>query len=195
MQAWIKKILAIVRSGVSRMFAAREDNSKADVVAVLREVNLLSALTRRQLFHIASSLHRRHYKRDEIIYYEGDPGLGLYIVEDGTVDLVSSSPPSDSSPSILGSNQVFGVASMFGDVRREETARATQQTSLLGLFSPELKSLVRRNPAVGSALLMVLAEYLAETAVNNSRDYRSLAASISAQGSSDTPAAIVTESQ
>jgi CRP-like cAMP-binding protein len=167
LQSIYKRTISAARRYSSRIFVAKEDENLVEFVATLREVDIFKTLTRRQLMSIASAFHRRHYKRGEVIYYQGDPGLGLYIVEEGVVTLSVVDDNEEVSTSELGRNEAFGIVSMFADVRRHESATATTQASLLGLFSPELKSLVRRNPTNGAAVLQVLAEFLAETHSSN----------------------------
>lgn len=159
----IKQLSAQAKAVYSRLFAPKIDEETMQFVSVLQNVDLFSPLTKRQLVRLAPAFHRRHYKRDEVIYYQGDPGLGLYVVESGTVSLDFEMNDGTSTPlATLNSNQVFGVVSTWGDIRRQETARATAQTSVLGLFSPELKSVIRRSPALGAAVLNLLVQHIAE---------------------------------
>lgn len=162
----LKQLPEQIKSIYGRFFAPKLDEETLQFVKVLQNVDLFSPLTKRQLVKLAPAFHRRHYKRDEVIYYQGDPGLGLYVIESGSVSLDFESSTGSSAPAVLSPFQTFGVVSTCGDIRRQETARATSQTSVLGLFSPELKSVIRRSPALGAAVLHLLVQHMAELHVS-----------------------------
>ncbi len=163
MPSYSKRIPASIRAIYGKFFAPKEDEETIQILNTLQNVDLFNPLTRRQLLGLAPAFHRRHYKRDEVIYYQGDPGLGLYVVESGSVTLAFEEGTGDVYDAItLGPNQTFGIVSTYGDIRRQETARAVTQTSVLGLFAPELKSVIRRKPALGAAVLLLLVQHIAE---------------------------------
>ncbi len=55
---------------------------------LLSEVPAFGQLTVRELRQIAAIVHRREYEAGEFIFYQGDPGLGMYVIEEGTVAIV-----------------------------------------------------------------------------------------------------------
>ncbi|WP_292656629.1 Crp/Fnr family transcriptional regulator [Nitratifractor sp.] len=58
----------------------------------LREVQLFSKLSEKHLEEIREHAVIRSYRRESIVFYEGDRGEYLYIVLDGTVKLYKTSP-------------------------------------------------------------------------------------------------------
>jgi len=111
---------------------------------------------------MAAATHRRTYRRGESLYYEGDPGLGLYVIESGRVRLVSDAEPDQSRKLCeLEPHSMFGVLSILGDFRRLETAKTMTEARLLGFFRPDLKNVLRRSPRAGSEITMTLARHLA----------------------------------
>lgn len=161
-----KNIINAVRIGYRRMFQRQEDARTRAVVEVLKAMPLFQDMAWGTVWELAGVLHQRRYKRDEFIYYEHDPGIGMYIVQQGMVRLLAE----DENNNVhelrqVSENDFFGALSLMGDFRRMETAQAVTETRVLGLFSPDLKTLLKRNPTVGAAVINALAKHLAEQQV------------------------------
>ncbi len=60
----------------------KEDDS---LEKLLSGVPIFSQLTSRELSQVISIVHRRQYAADETIFTQGDPGLGMYVIEKGEV--------------------------------------------------------------------------------------------------------------
>ena len=145
-----------------RIFVPRSDSNLRGVTETLKKVALFHGLSRRVLRDLAESVHTRDYRRDEFIYFERDPGLGMYVVQQGRVRLLVE----DDAGSVhelrqVTDGEIFGKISLLGDYRRMETAQAVIETRVIGLFRPDLKTIVKRHPASGAAVLDVLARNLA----------------------------------
>lgn len=161
-----KNIINAVRIGYRRMFQRQEDARTRAVVEVLKAMPLFQDMAWGTVWELAGVLHQRRYKRDEFIYYEHDPGIGMYIVQQGMVRLLAEDENSNVHElRQVSENDFFGALSLMGDFRRMETAQAVTETYVLGLFSPDLKTLLKRNPTVGAAVMNALAKHLAEQQV------------------------------
>lgn len=157
------QVINALRSGYRNAFRRQESEKMRVAVETLRHVSLFRGLSRSALRDLAEVMHHRRYRRDEFIYYENDPGLGVYLVRRGRVRLLAE----DDHGAVHEIRQVdeyafFGEISLLGDFRRLETAQALTDTDVLGFFSPDLKTLLKRNPAVGAAVAMALARHLAQ---------------------------------
>lgn len=155
-----------------RLFQRRLDSRTREIAERLREVPAFSHLSSSALYAMADVTHRRTYRRGESLYYEGDPGLGLYIVESGRVRLVTERAP-ESPLELRGieAGGMIGGLSLLGDFRRLETAETTSEAQVLGFFRPDLKNVMRRNPKVGMEITMALARHLAAQHVELIRRY------------------------
>ena len=157
-----RRFIHTLRDTYRRMFRRQEDARTNEVVEVLKQVSLFKGFSRSALRELAEILHRRDYKRDEFIYYEHDPGLGLYIVQRGKVRLVAEDEKGKTHElRQVTENEFFGTLSLVGEFRRMETAQAVSETRVLGFFSPDLKTMLKRNPPVGAAIVASLARHLA----------------------------------
>lgn len=145
-----------------RLFQHRLDPQTREIVEILRAVPALGHLSSSTLYAMAGATHRRSYRRGESLYYEGDPGLGLYIVETGRIRLVSESEPGRIHElREVGANEIFGIFSLLGDFRRFETAETVTEARVLGFFRPDLKNVMRRSPRAGARIIMALARHVA----------------------------------
>ncbi|MFB6248207.1 MAG: Crp/Fnr family transcriptional regulator [Salinibacter sp.] len=145
-----------------RLFRRRLDTHTREVATVLQSVPAFERLSSRALYAMASATHRRTYRRGESLYYEGDPGLGLYVVESGCVRLISDAGPNRSRElRELEASSMFGELSILGDFNRLETAETITEARVLGFFRPDLKNVMRRNPKAGAEIVMALARRVA----------------------------------
>lgn len=145
-----------------RFFASNDDPKIAEAVETLKQVPMLRGLSRGALRVLANAMHQRDYRRDEFLYYEDDPGLGMYVVQRGRVRLlVEEKDGPIHELRQIGENEVFGKLSLLGDLRRVESAQAMMDTRVLGFFRPDLKTVMKRHPAVGAAFLEAISRNLA----------------------------------
>jgi CRP-like cAMP-binding protein len=144
------------------VFRRRLNARTQEVVDTLRSVPAFQALSSSALYAMAEACHRRSYRRGETLYYEGDPGLGLYVVEEGDIRLVTEPEPGVTRElRRLGRHDLFGVLSALGDFRRLETAETVAESQVLGFFRPDLKNVLKRHPKAGAEIASTLGRWAA----------------------------------
>jgi CRP-like cAMP-binding protein len=165
----------LLRAGAQlyrQLFRRRLDARTRDIAERLQAVPALSHLSSSALYAMAEVTHRRSYRRGESLYYEGDPGLGLYVVESGRVRLFTDRETDRSCElRMLDANEMVGGISLLGDFRRLETAETVTDAQVLGFFRPDLKNVMRRDPKAGAEIVMALARHLAAQHVELVRRY------------------------
>lgn len=145
-----------------RLLRRRLDPQTREIAEVLQAVPAFRSLSSTALYAMAAATHRRTYRRGESLYYEGDPGLGLYVVESGRVRLFSDADPGHQRDLCeVEAHDMFGVVSLLGDFRRLETAETITEARVLGFFRPDLKNVMRRSPKAGGEIVMALARRVA----------------------------------
>lgn len=153
-----------------RVFKRQLDPHTREIADILRAVPVFGHLSAGALHAMAEATHRRTYRRGESLYYEGDPGLGLYIVESGRIRLVSDADPErPRTLRELDAHEMFGGLSLLGDFRRLETAETITEARVLGFFRPDLKNVIRRNPQAGTEIVMAMARRVATQYVESVR--------------------------
>ena len=131
-----------------------------DILTLLRGVPMFEGLSRSDLKAIERILHRRKYHAGEYIFREGDPGLGMYIIEKGEVSIVAESRSTEITR--LGKGEFFGEMSLFNERPRNASALAFEETKLFGFFQPDLFGLLETRPRSGVKVVTQLARILAE---------------------------------
>lgn len=147
---------------LQRILKRPVDARAREITDTLRSVSHFSGLSKRTLQTLADFVHVRDYRPDEFIYYDGDPGIGLYIIARGRVTLVLEE--SDGSIHEVRSVErggIFGELAVLADARRMESARSREDTRVLGIFRPDLLTLIKRHPKAGADLLMAFTRLLA----------------------------------
>jgi CRP-like cAMP-binding protein len=160
--ATFRTALNAVRRSYRRLVNRRADARTREIVDTLQQVAAFTICSKGTLYEVAESMHRRTYSRGEHLYYQGDPGLGLFIVEQGKIQLTAEGEQGATYDlRELGPYEVCGTISILGDFPRLETARATTEAQVLGFFRPDLNNLTKRNPAAGTEIITVLAQHVA----------------------------------
>jgi CRP/FNR family cyclic AMP-dependent transcriptional regulator len=129
-----------------------------DVNRLLQEIPLFSGLRKGELREV----HRRLYKDGEVIFWEGEPGVGIYIIQQGEVGIYKEyAKAGQKELACLHAGDFFGEMALLEDDSRSATAVASGETCLFGLIHPDLFDLIDRKPQLGVKLLSALANMLA----------------------------------
>lgn len=118
--------------------------------------NLLSSippfenLSSKYLNQIIKLTHNRNYEANEFIFYQGDPGMSLYIVRSGKV--IVSYLNDDNTEIILAeynTGDFFGELALIDGDTRAASAYAKEKTNLTILFKPDLDEFIKKYPNKG----------------------------------------------
>lgn len=158
------RLTSALRTLRARFARRREDDEKRAVADLLADVPLFSSLKRGMLLDLAEAVHQRTYRRDEFLFYQGDPGIGLFVIRSGGVRLlVEDAEGAMHEIRTAAEGDVLGIEGVIGDgsLRRRDSAQATGDTRVIGIFSPEYRTLQRRHPKTGAAIAGLLARHAA----------------------------------
>ncbi len=131
---------------------------KDGIRTILRKIPIFENLGNRELAMVERILHRREYKLDEAIFSEGDPGLGMYIIETGTAEVASGAGKNVLAE--LHSGEFFGELALLDESARTATVIAKTPCRLLCFFQPDLFDLIERTPRLGVKILFQLARVI-----------------------------------
>ena len=110
------------------------------------------------------------HEKSGLLFRQGDTGVGMYIVSRGHVRI--SQEPGPAVLAELGEGDFFGEIALLSEKPRSATATATEATTLLGFFQPDLISILERQPRIGVAVLRGLAEMAGERLVRTEAQLR-----------------------
>lgn len=102
---------------------------------------------------IRSLCHVRYYKEDEHIFRKGEPGVGMYIIMEGAVEIYENRDESKTILAELEDGDFFGELALLDDSARAASSRAAGYSRMLGFFRPDLLSLMKRNPRLSTIIL------------------------------------------
>ena len=125
---------------------------------LLRSIPYFSGLDEATLRALARVAVRRRYDAGQMIFVEGEPCAGLFIVESGRVKIFKLSP--GGREQIL---HIFGAGEGFNDVAvldggpNPANVMALEPTSVLVIDRPSMVDLLERYPALSRAVIENLA--------------------------------------
>lgn len=149
-------------------------NSVTNTIAILKNVPLFSDLKVPDLIKLSKSLHYRKFYQNEIVFYEKEPGAGMYIVKSGAVDIFLKSLDGEEKKLVrLEEGTFFGEVALIDEAARSASARAAEDTELWGFFRSDLINFIDRDPRLSSKILLrlafVIGQRLRETNLNVKR--------------------------
>lgn len=97
---------------------------------LLEEVPLLKELTTYERMNVADALKARSFKDGEYIIRQGDPGVDMYFVEEGTIVITKSDGGVESEMTRLGKGAYFGELALVTNQPRAASARSLGETKL-----------------------------------------------------------------
>ncbi|MGH7320557.1 MAG: cyclic nucleotide-binding domain-containing protein, partial [Candidatus Rokuibacteriota bacterium] len=147
--------------GISDWLGWAWDAEHARRVALLAETPVFAGLSRRLLGHLGAALFEKAYVPGDVVFHEGDPGKGLFIVLDGAVAITRSTPDGEQHLATLGPGEAFGELALIDDLPRSATARITAPSRLLILYRSHFEGLVEGNRGIALVVTRNLLRRLA----------------------------------
>ncbi len=136
----------------------RKDKEEEGIAGILLRIPIFEELSKRELAAVIRILHKREYQPDETIFRQEEPGMGMYIIESGAVDIISE--PSHLLLSKLKDGDFFGEVALLDETPRSATAIARSACSIFGFFQPDLFGLIERDPRLGVKIVLRLAKII-----------------------------------
>ena len=138
-----------------------------DLIALLAGVSIFADLDELELAMVERITYRRRFLPREVIFYENEPGVGIYVVLSGDVRIVLEHDSGDISTAEevarLGHGEFFGEIALLDESPRTASAVAGENgTELVGLFRPDLLDLIDRAPKTGLHILKALGRIMTE---------------------------------
>jgi len=130
---------------------------EADVLALLKRVAIFASLSEPELAFLRSHLLQRKYSAGELIFGEGDPCTGLYMVQSGHVRIFKSSAGGrEQVLSIDGPGSSIAELPVFDGGNYPASAQAVSDCTLQFFSSQDFQSLCLQHPQVALKVLRVV---------------------------------------
>jgi CRP/FNR family cyclic AMP-dependent transcriptional regulator len=118
-------------------------------------LEVLAPEERRALLDVA---RRRRFRRNEVVFHEGDPGDALHLVRTGHFVVQRSTPLGDVvTLLVIGPGEVFGELAVVDPAPRNATVVAVSPAETLVLHASVFDAVRARHPSVDRVLVHALA--------------------------------------
>ncbi len=130
-------------------------------IASLRRCALFAHVEDDGLRLLVGLMRPRRFRRNEVVFHQGDVGDALHIVVEGGVKIVLPSAEGDEAIiASLKAGDFFGELALLDGSPRSTTATALEQTETLALPRDQFLGLLPDDPRLVTALLRALAAEL-----------------------------------
>jgi|SRR3990172_8584192 len=127
------------------------------IVAVLERAGLFQGFERAELERIAARGVVVDFPAGAILFREGDPGEGFYLVLHGSVRVVKTVPNvGEEAMAVAEAGEFFGEMALIDDLPRSATAEAREASRLFILKKAEFLDLTYSDPVLGCKVLWAL---------------------------------------
>lgn len=144
----------------------------------LRQISLLSGLSRPQLEGVRKRLIASRFRAGEYIYRQGDEPDGLYLVERGQVQMETAGARGASPVAVIADGDVFGEGALLSEGVRSTSARTLTDVDAWMLRSEDFEDLMLQYPTLALNLSRVLQERLRATTQRQQQVQSSVAAPV-----------------
>jgi CRP-like cAMP-binding protein len=135
---------------------------KTNLKKSLQSIPVFSNLTRRDLSNLLHIIHTRNYLTGEYIFYQGDPGIGLYLINEGEVVIQRTNEAGEVIPlATFYEGDFFGELALVDGEKRSASAIAKTDCRLSVIFKPDLDEYIEAYPRKGIKILQGISQIVA----------------------------------
>jgi CRP-like cAMP-binding protein len=125
-------------------------------VIFLQDIDIFESTTTENLAHIAAITEEVEFKKDQVIFKEGEFSDALYLVIDGQIRLEREKK----LVMIAKGKDVFGTWALFDDEPRVVTATTLEDTHLLKIDKEDFVDLLADHVQITQGILKTMAKRL-----------------------------------
>ncbi len=135
-------------------------------INAIAETPLFSGMDQEQLVQIRRIAREQKYERGETIFWEGDPGIGFFVVIQGKVKIYKTSVEGkEQILHIYGPGHPFGEVPVFSGSHFPANAQAIAKSRLFFFPRSDFIDLISTNPSLALNMLAVLSMRLRQFTV------------------------------
>jgi CRP/FNR family cyclic AMP-dependent transcriptional regulator len=139
-------------------------DTEMEKVEMLKGVHVFRELSRTEILEVEELLYERTYEQGEIVYGEGDPGHGIFIVISGKLRVQTGRELLKAANLEFGPGELVGELCLFDEAPRTATVVAAERTVAVALFQAEFSSLLTKNKSIGVKILVEITRTLSQRA-------------------------------
>lgn len=138
-------------------FRSDTESAVARELGIMRSIPLFEGLPEKGLRVVREQCHVRQFKDGEHVFRAGEPGVGLYIILEGRVNVYSTRSGREEILAELEYGDFFGELALLEETPRTASAVSLGYSRMLGFFRPDLDLIIKRNPRLSNLLLLNIA--------------------------------------
>lgn len=128
----------------------------------LKSLPIFQSLTKRDLDLLINFIHNRTFVQGEFIFYQGDPGIGLYIIREGEIKITRTNDEGvQNELATFTSGDFFGELALVDGEKRSASAIAQTEVKLSVIFKPDLDEFIEKYPKKGIKILTGISNIIA----------------------------------
>src|SRR5438477_6454596 len=137
-------------------------NETEQLAGFLKNVKLFAELSTDSLLKLGSCLKTAEFPPSEVIVREGAPGVSMYIIKSGLVEVRKKDPSTgfDFLVAQLSAGAAVGEMSLLTGKPRSATVTTVQPTVVFTLTRANFRNLLTQHPEISLGLARILAERL-----------------------------------
>lgn len=144
----------------TNIFKTSQD--KNDLETLISNMPVFKNIGSRATRLVLNIVHHRIYDAGENIFLQGDPGIGFYIIQEGTVKIMQADNNGDEREiAEFKRGDFFGDMALFDNEIRSASAVAVTETKLAVIFKPDLDSFIEKYPEKGIIILRGISQIIA----------------------------------
>jgi CRP/FNR family transcriptional regulator, dissimilatory nitrate respiration regulator len=133
---------------------------------ILTQTPLFSGLTADQVAQLRAIAQERAIRKGETVFWEGEEGIGFYIVAEGLIKIFKlSAEGKEQILHIYGPGHPFGEVPVFAGRHFPANAQAVENSRVLFFPRPDFIHLITANPSLAMNMLAMLSMRLRQFTV------------------------------
>ncbi|MBZ0202709.1 MAG: cyclic nucleotide-binding domain-containing protein [Ignavibacteria bacterium] len=133
----------------------RKSSTEGDLLKKrVTECPVFSGISSGELKALLTIAHIRDYSEGEKVFEDGTIGLCFYIIETGSIRMVSELDGSIKTMRELTAGECFSEIHLFSELRHSLTCVAAEVSRLIVFAKPDFEELVKINPKLGNKILL-----------------------------------------
>jgi len=138
----------------------------------LKTIPLFNDLTKRDLSSLIKIIHNRTFVPGELIFHQGDPGIGLYIIREGEVEIERENDHNEKKTlATFIKGDFFGELALVDGETRSASAVAKTESKVSVIFKPDLDEFIEKYPRKGIKILTGISSMIALRLRKLNEDY------------------------
>ena len=111
---------------------------KSELEEVLLSMPPFKYLSNKKIKLLMKVIHNRIYTANEYIFFQGDPGIGLYLIIRGEILITEEIDGERFDLAMLTRGDFFGELALLDEEKRSASAIALKDSQLAVIFKPDL---------------------------------------------------------